>query len=165
MNDTSLAIFADDTAVITSSWNTNTVLQRIQKHEFLGAYFDKWKRKINATKTELIVFSSDKQTQTVNLFENQIQTAPTRKYLGVHLDQKLKFGSHLTKTKNKAQGAMHKLFLLLFSDNINVKNKLLIYKVIIRPIMLYACPIWGGVAAKCHIDKLQRVQNKCIRLA
>ena len=60
---------------------------------------------------------------------------------------------------------MHNLFPLLRSDNISVKNKLLIYKVIIRPIMFYACPIWGGVAAKTYIDMHQIVQNKCLSLA
>ena len=35
---------------------------------------------------------------------------------------------------------------------------------IIRPALLYAAPIWGGIASRSAIKKLQLVQNKCLRM-
>lgn len=49
------------------------------------------------------------------------------------------------------------------NSKLSRNNKLLIYKVIIRPILLYAAPIWR-TAAKTNLIPLQRFQNKWLRL-
>jgi hypothetical protein len=43
------------------------------------------------------------------------------------------------------------------------KCSLLIFKQIIRPILTYACPVWGNCASS-HIKKMQIVQNKVLRI-
>ncbi|CAG5078577.1 Protein of unknown function, partial [Cotesia congregata] len=42
-------------------------------------------------------------------------------------------------------------------------NKALIHKMLLRPIMLYAAPVWCS-AAPTNIKLLQTYQNKCLRL-
>jgi hypothetical protein len=45
----------------------------------------------------------------------------------------------------------------------SIDNKILLYKTVLRPILLYASPVWGS-AAETHIRKLQIVQNKTLRI-
>lgn len=51
---------------------------------------------------------------------------------------------------------------LLYSNNLSIKNKILFYKIVLRPILLYASPVWGS-AAKTHFKRLQTFQNKTLQ--
>ena len=53
--------------------------------------------------------------------------------------------------------------LLNRKSNLNVKNKLLLYKVVIRPIFMYGCPAYRDIAAT-NIKRLQILQNKTLKL-
>ncbi|GBO36766.1 hypothetical protein AVEN_164996-1 [Araneus ventricosus] len=48
------------------------------------------------------------------------------------------------------------------NSKLSLRNKLLLYKTLMRPIMSYASPVWGA-AAKTHINKLETTQNKIAR--
>ena len=60
-----------------------------------------------------------------------------------------------------AVGALHRL--IGGRSSLNPKNKLILYSMIIKPIMLYAAPIWSNTAVT-NVTMLQRVQNKCLRM-
>jgi len=57
--------------------------------------------------------------------------------------------------------------MLTFSINrkskLNYKNKILIYKNIFQPIILYAAPVWG-TCSNCHIKKVQITQDRCLKI-
>lgn len=166
--DTNIAQFADDTAVYSISKKPKLALSRLEKHaRYIENYFDLGKIKVNPTKTELIIFSNEKAPpeRKIKVFNADITSTESVKYLGVHLDRKLNFITHIAKTKQKCHMIISKLFPLLINKKLSVKNKLLIYNAIIKPAMLYACPIWGNLASNAQIQKLQIVQNKCLRLA
>lgn len=42
-------------------------------------------------------------------------------------------------------------------------NKLLLYKQVIFPTILYACPVWSNTSLS-NINRLQRVQTHCLRI-
>ena len=54
--------------------------------------------------------------------------------------------------------------LICKNSKLNIKNKLLIYKTLLRPIMTYVCPAWGSMANKTSLNTLQKIQNKCLRM-
>lgn len=86
------------------------------------------------------------------------------KYLGIYLDQKLNWKFHINKKLNLAYGRLSKLFPLLNrKSSLSVKNGTLLYKTILRPLIMYGCPIWG-TAAPGTIKKLQTFQNKTLRI-
>lgn len=166
-NNTKLALFADDTALIATSFQKTQANKYLQSHiNELEYYYDKWKIKVNAEKTKLIHLSKKKDTpkNPITFYNNQIATDKTIKYLGVTLDQKLTFQQHITSATNKARATIKNLFPLLNNTSpINTKLKLTIYKLYTRPIMLYACPIFSSMP-KSSLNKLQITQNKALRL-
>jgi hypothetical protein len=54
--------------------------------------------------------------------------------------------------------------LLNKKSDFSVRDGVLLYKQLIRPLMDYACSAWRS-AARSHIRKMQVLQSKCLRLA
>jgi hypothetical protein len=54
--------------------------------------------------------------------------------------------------------------LLNRKSDLSVRNGILLYKQLIRPMMDYACPAWKS-AARTHVRRLQVFQSRCLRLA
>ena len=54
--------------------------------------------------------------------------------------------------------------LLNRKSGLSVRNEVLLYKQLIRPVMDYACPAWRS-AARTHVRRLKVLQSKCLRLA
>ena len=64
----------------------------------------------------------------------------------------------------KATGAFLQLFLLLVRDSTSfLHNKLTIYKLLIRPILTYAAPVWSNTSPS-NYRHLQLLQSKCLRV-
>jgi hypothetical protein len=74
------------------------------------------------------------------LIETQIN------YLGLILDKRLTWGSHLKSTRKKLNTRLYLLRSILKS-NLSLNNKLIIYKSILRPIWAYGIQIWGFAKA------------------
>jgi len=56
--NTQLALYADDTAILTQSWRTDTLLHRLTHGtSVLLRYFTRWKLQVNIHKTEAILFT------------------------------------------------------------------------------------------------------------
>ena len=54
--------------------------------------------------------------------------------------------------------------LLNRNSNLSVRNGVLLYKQLIRPMMDYACPALRS-AVRTHVRRLQVLKSKCLRLA
>lgn len=167
---TKTALFADDTALYAHSHSANIASKQIQIHmRMLEKFYDQWKITLNAAKTEVITFS--KKCNANNRIIEPIQvkgfkTTPKTcvKYLGVHLDNKLTYRTHIAKALQKVYSVQRKLYPLLSKkSSVSYENKLTIYKTILRPTFIYASPVWCN-AAPTNLKKLQVLQNKYLRL-
>ena len=49
-------------------------------------------------------------------------------------------------------------------SDLSIRNGVLLYKQLIRPMMDYACPAWRSTA-RSHVWRLQVLQSKCLSLA
>lgn len=163
-----LALFADDTAIIAQSTSEKQAKSYVQEHlDILSEYFGKWKLKINEDKTQIITFTQKKKRPhpPINIQINGvlIEEEKTIKYLGVHLDQKLTFKEHIDQTRKKAAAA--RKFILPYIQQrvpISRKTKIQLYKTYVHPILTYAAPAWSS-AAKSNLRKLQVSENTCLR--
>ncbi|XP_011175784.1 uncharacterized protein LOC105207840 [Solenopsis invicta] len=84
------------------------------------------------------------------------------KYLGVILDQKLTWNSHLKKVQSKAALALHTCRRLLVR-NWGLRPKMILwsYMAIVRPMVTYAAAVWWPKteqrAAQLQLQKIQRL--------
>ena len=54
--------------------------------------------------------------------------------------------------------------LLNRKSDLSVRNGVLLYKLLICPMIDYACPVWKSTV-RTHVRRLQVLQSKCLRLA
>ena len=74
-------------------------------------------------------------------------------------------GRNIDQVRNKAAQRLGTLGPLLNRrSGLSIKNGVLLYKQLTRPMMDYVCPVWRS-AARSHIKKLQVLQSKCFRIA
>lgn len=72
--------------------------------------------------------------------------------------------SHINKNVDKTVQTSRALYPLQCRRSfLNLKNKILIYKTIIRTQMLYGCSVWKS-AANTHLQKIQIIQNKNLKI-
>lgn len=167
--EVNIGIYADDTAIYTTSWSTQKITTQLNSTlEKILKWCETWRIKINAEKSESVLFRRkrkiarrDQNTKPPEFGNTPIPWKSSARYLGMHLDSKLTFTTHTTQAKNKAYGALAKLTPLI-NKHVGVKNGLLMYKLLIRPIATYASTIWGG-AFDSNIKKLERMQNIALK--
>jgi hypothetical protein len=70
---------------------------------------------------------------------------------------------HIDLITSKALRTFLQIYSLLKSEKLSIKSKMTLYKTLIRSKMNYACPTWKS-AADNHLMKLQRLQNKVLRV-
>ncbi|KAL4085157.1 hypothetical protein QTP88_027450 [Uroleucon formosanum] len=164
---TNIALFADDTTIFAESRNIEAIIENLQNHlNILSSWCKNWKISINPLKSASIMFSlrRNRTPSSLNFNNAPIPWKPTVKYLGVTLDKRLTWWPHLSSKIQQAYQRLSRLFPILNrKSTLEKKCSLLIYKQILRPLITYACPIWGN-CAPTHLKKLQIFQNKILRI-
>lgn len=100
----------------------------------------------------------------LNLFGQQINWESKCTYLGVEFGSRLSWKFHINNIITKIKTKTAILYCLIARNSkLTLANKILIYKLYIRPTITYASQIWGG-ACDTAIKKLDSQQNKILRL-
>lgn len=157
--------FADDTVLLASHEDPITASTRLQHHlNLLEAWATKWKIKVNETKSTQVTFTLRKGRSPPILFNNIIiPNSPSVRYLGLHMDAKLTWREHIIKKRKQIDLKFKQLYWLLGRKSpLSLENKVLVYKVAIKPIWTYGIELWG-CASKSSIAILQRCQSKILR--
>ena len=101
----------------------------------------------------------------VQFLGQPIQWVDTARYLGMIHDSRLTWSSHIVQVRRKAAQRLRVLGSILHRrSGLSIRNGVLLYKQLIRPMMDYACPIWRSASCS-HVRKLQVLQSKCLRIA
>jgi hypothetical protein len=83
----------------------------------------------------------------------------------VTLDTQLTWSAHVFQMGMKAAQRLDILGPFLNRESgLSVRNVVMLYKQLIRPMMDYACLLWRS-AVRSHVRKLQVLQSKCLRIA
>jgi hypothetical protein len=165
-----LALYMDDTAVIATSRKPTLLVSYLESYlNDIQRWLSEWRIAINVSKSSAIIFVRAGwrfiQLRPVTLFGEPIQWIETTRYLGVTLDKQFTWSPHIDQVRKKAAQRMGLLDPLLNSkSNLSVRNRVLLYKQLILPMMDYACPAWRS-AARTHVRRLQVLQSKYLRLA
>jgi hypothetical protein len=105
------------------------------------------------------------QPRPLTLLKKPIEWNNTTRYLAVTLHTPLNWSPHIDQVRKRSAQRMGMLGPLLNrKSDLSVRNGVLLYKQLIRPMMEYACPAWRSTARN-HVRRLQVLQSKCLRLA
>ncbi|GBN51251.1 Papilin [Araneus ventricosus] len=160
-----LSLYADDTAIIAQGKKTQDFVSALQNYVLnLESCLTRWKIQLNVDKTEAIIFRKLSNCPEVKLFDTPFPWKDEVKYLGIFLDKNLTFKSHIEHTRDKFNAAFRRHYSLICRNfRLSLNNKVLIYLAYLRPILVYASPIWA-CTAKTHLNKLEVLENKTIRM-
>jgi hypothetical protein len=162
-------LFADDTAIFTSSNTTSTVRNRLQEsiNEF-EKWCSSWKLVIQPTKTELIHFSPHPRKKYPNPVHLRVSNTIIRpqssaRYLGVIFDQRLHWREHIKHVETRVQSRINLLrFLNRITPDSNDRIMLNLFKSLIRPVLTYGSSAYLKAEDKTW-SRLQIIQNKALR--
>lgn len=165
------AQFADDIALWHSKKNAPSIRKALQDATLkLSKYVRRWKLQLNASKTEAIFFTRRRHPrafprQPIRIQGHETVWRDNAKYLGVCLDQKTTFKKHVDYVLEKGNKCTRLLYpLLCRKSKLHQENKLLIFKTVLRPAILYASPAWVTCSAS-QLSRVQGLQNRCLKMA
>jgi hypothetical protein len=144
-------------------WNG---LKLLSSMTMLHRYFTKWKLSVNINKTEAILFTKRRPAilSPLQFKHTAIPWNPHIRYPGLMLDSKLLFTKPLHSVIHKTIRTFLKLFPLLARDStLSPHNKLTLYKLLIRPVLTYAAPVWSNTSST-NYRQVQILQSKCLRV-
>jgi hypothetical protein len=99
---------------------------------------------INVSKSMAMLFTRRRiqNPRPVALFGEPIVWVDTARYLGVTLDKRLTWASHIDQVRKKASQRLGVLGRLLNRrSGLSIRNGVLLFRQLIRPMMDYACPL------------------------
>lgn len=102
---------------------------------------------------------------TVNMGPFNIPYRTTIRYLGISLDSKLNWKSHINNVLKKSENALN--ILRAFCNHkwgSDPNTIILFYKALIRSVLDFGC-IFYGDASKTDLKRIDQISNKCIRTA
>ena len=166
--DVNIKMYADDTVIYSSGTSVCDVQKTLQS---CLDYVYKWcltnRLYMNMKKTKIMWFESNDAKNNVhkdyliNIDGTLLSRVYSYPYLGVELDHALSYDKHLDNVVNKTT---QKLFIFRkIRRFINQSTAVIIYKQMILPLLEY-CSFLTNSGKKSKIDKVDKVQSKCIRI-
>lgn len=159
------ATFADDTALIAVADTAEESANMLQSHlDKVSRWTKQWRIRLNEAKSAHVNFTYKKDNVCpITLNSQIIPYANTAKYLGMTLDSKLKWKEHIKIKKNELNIKFRKMYWLLGRHSeLEIHNKLLLYKQILKPVWTYGIQLWG-CTKKSNAKMIQKFQNKVLR--
>ena len=172
-NEIISSFYADDTAYAASdaphARRKTFAGQNLQEILIqLETYCNKWRIGLNASKTKLLLFKTNKkQNTTPNIYlKNELlQYSQEARFLGVVFDPKLSFENHIKDIVKRSKKRLNLLKALKGRTwGANPETILYTYKVFIRPILEYSCVLFAH-AEQSLLKKIQAIETEAIKIA
>ena len=158
-------LFADDTNVLYSSKDLKNYNSTINNElDKLALWFKTNKLSLNAKKTNYMVFKNSKRKKTIHLNvkidNNTLKKANETKFLGVIIDDQLKWKahiSHICSKISKGTGIINRVRYFLPKSALKT-----LYYSLIYPYLHYGNIIWGSTYPS-NLNRLRIIQKKVVR--
>lgn len=156
------SLFADDTSLLFK--NPSPECTEILNN--LNDWFSANKLILNLSKTHCITFHPgyNYTQQDLHLNLGTISSVEDVKFLGVYLDESLKWKRHLVELNNRLSSAVYAIFII--RKNVGFQTSLTVYYAYFQSILQYGIEFWGdstGVAATFRIQKKAIRSICCLR--
>ena len=163
------ALYADDVSLLASGRTTQEIETVSQDAvDIVVNWSREWKLILNGSKSETSLFSlgkTDKTWQPKITINGQIaRFEPNPRFLGVTLDRTLTFGEHVGLISARALQKKKILNAVAHSSWGWRKGDLRkVFLAHIRPLLNYAGCAWQPWLSQTSVDRLERVQDSCLR--
>ena len=162
--DSYVYLFADDTKVFreVKSEDDRKILQN--DIDRMVEWSNTWMLKFHPDKCKVMKLGSKiNKDQMVNykMGAQDLDFSDMEKDLGVHIDNKLSFESHINTVVNKANRTM--AIVRKTYDYMDATTFGLIFKGLVRPILEYAAPVWSPRTIK-YKEILENVQRRATKM-
>lgn len=166
--------YADDMIVYASAKNVINSQDRINHYlHTIHTHFNKWQITINTSKCEVITIIGKKKNccnfvkkhhtnVSININNTPIPNVNHLKYLGVIFTSDNSSIPHVKKTISKLHIAYSILKPILSNHNLIPKVKLLCYKQLLRPIIMYGFSSWCDLSSH-QMENLRKLERAYIR--
>ena len=166
MGDDQYVLYADDTAIVYSGNNLADLLSFINiKLSLISDWCQYNKLSLNPEKSEFMLITSRNYSSTtpnIVIGNSLIQQVNSTKYLGVNLDSKLKFHSHIESVEIKLCRFSGVSFRL--RNHFNKNTALKYYYSCIYSTLSYCLTVWGGVSqCTSRCSKICKLQKKIVK--
>lgn len=171
--------FADDTAITftTNNLKRDEHISQSAVNQIVD-FFHVWKIRVNQTKTEVLpIVGSCKVTSaklrkecrnlTIQINNVAVGTVKRARYLGIIFANNGRFERHIDNIVTEINIGAAKLKGIINRTAINREVRILLFKTMLSPIIIYGCPIWfnPSVISSHQIEKLRRIERKYLRMA
>lgn len=164
-DSTIIATYADDTAILSKHNDPIKASDNLQNHlDLLEKWLQTWRIKVNENKSVHVTFTTKPTTcPPVRLNDKIIPERDKVRYLGLHLDRKLTWKHHILTKRTQLQIKYKKMYWLLGrKSKLSIQNKILLYKMVLKPVWTYGIELWG-CAKPSNLNIIQRFQSKSLR--
>ena len=97
----------------------------------------------------------------ISIRNNVIDEVKSTKFLGIIIDDKLKWTEHIQYIKNKISKFIGILIKIRpYLDKVTLRN---LYFTFVYPYLIYCVEVWGN-ACDTHLDPIIKIQKKCVRV-
>lgn len=155
-------LFADDCIIY---HEIRSVKDQIQLNDYLlqiDNWCTEWQMSLNPHKTVCMTITHKLEplNYVYNLQGNPLSRVTEYKYLGVTITSNLSWAKHIDNIVakgNKRLGYIRRVLKQASTD-----TKLTAYKMLVRPLLDYACEIWDPYHKK-SVSKLEQIQRRALR--
>ncbi|CAG2201657.1 unnamed protein product [Mytilus edulis] len=159
--------FADDATIWHTGEDINILQQDLQTDiDKVNEWSNKWRMKLSVEKTEYCIFSKSIQNTTsvlLKLGNGTLKHNNNPKILGVTLDQKLTFNTHIDNVLKTAKRSLGIIREIKGIANIPTKRLIEIYQSLVCSTITYASCVWQ-IGTSTNLHKLDEVQRHGLAL-
>ena len=159
---TSLRLFADDSLLYRqiSSINDQVTLQ--SDLNTLQTWEANNKMEFHPQKCQVIQITNKKKklNHTYKIHDTPLQPTNAAKYLGITIDNKLNFNTHISEITKKANSTLS--FISRNFHKCPIKTKELCIKALVHPLLNYGSSIWDP-HTQTNIHKIEQVNKRAAR--
>ena len=165
VNDDSLVMFADDTAIVYVHHDLDILVDHV--NEKLKIIYD-WcnfnKMLMNPDKCEYMLFTNRKVVDDPHIYigNSRVKRVNSVKYLGVHIDDGLKFNTHIDYLKGRL--AQYCGITYRLSNYFSLQTAKTFYFSFIYSLISYCMCIWGGVFhTSRRAENIRKLHNRIVK--
>ena len=157
-------LYADDTTLVFQAKSSSELQSKLNEElPKICKWLQANKLCLNTNKTYYQIFNNTKSDVKLEIRMNEtiIRETQTVKYLGILIDNDLKWNTHISHVSN------------IVSRNIGIisrsrhflteKHRYLLYNALIFPYLNYCCCVWGN-SSKTSLTRLYNLQKKIVRI-